>query len=139
MKVSRVVLTCKSIFLELGQVLHPHGVQRMRMDGKTVDSKVLTSIYIFLITYFLIFFLSILVVSLDGFSFETNFTAVAATLNNIGPGLSRPYQELLRLQPSVQTGPDLRHAGRTAGTFAHADPVLSQDLDEELKGAVACV
>ena len=32
-KVSRVVLTCKSIFLELGQVLHPHGVQRMRMDG----------------------------------------------------------------------------------------------------------
>ena len=58
------------------------------MDGKTVDSKVLTSIYIFLITYFLIFFLSILVVSLDGFSFETNFTAVAATLNNIGPGLA---------------------------------------------------
>ena len=135
MKVSRVVLTCKSIFLELGQVLHPHGVQRMRMDGKTVDSKVLTSIYIFLITYFLIFFLSILVVSLDGFSFETNFTAVAANPD----GRSRPYQELLRLQPSVQTGPDLRHAGRTAGTFAHADPVLSQDLDEELKGAVACV
>lgn len=87
-KVSRVVLIVKSIFLELGQVLHPHGVQRMRMDGKTVDSKVLTSIYIFLITYFLIFFLSILVVSLDGFSFETNFTAVAATLNNIGPGLA---------------------------------------------------
>ena len=87
-KVSRVVLTCKSIFLELGQVLHPHGVQRMRMDGKTVDSKMLNSIYIFLITYFLIFFLSILAVSLDGFNFETNFTAVAATLNNIGPGLA---------------------------------------------------
>ena len=87
-KVSRVVLTCKSIFLELGQVLHPHGVQRMRMDGKSVDSKMLNSIYIFLITYFLIFFLSILAVSLDGFNFETNFTAVAATLNNIGPGLA---------------------------------------------------
>ena len=87
-KVSRVVLTCKSIFLELGQVLHPHGVQRMRMDGKTVDSKMLNSIYIFLTTYFLIFFLSVLAVSLDGFNFETNFTAVAATLNNIGPGLA---------------------------------------------------
>ena len=87
-KVSRVVLTCKSIFLELGQILHPHGVQRMRMDGKSVDSKMLNSIYIFLITYFLIFFLSILAVSLDGFNFETNFTAVAATLNNIGPGLA---------------------------------------------------
>ena len=87
-KVSRVVLTGKSIALELRQVLHPHGVQRMRMDGKTVDSKVLNSVYIFLISYFLIFFLSILAVSLDGFSLETNFTAVAATLNNIGPGLA---------------------------------------------------
>ena len=87
-KVSRVVLIVKSIFLELGQVLHPHGVQRMRMDGKTVDSKMLNSIYIFLTTYFLIFFLSVLAVSLDGFNFETNFTAVAATLNNIGPGLA---------------------------------------------------
>lgn len=87
-KVSRVVLIVKSIFLELGQVLHPHEVQRMRMDGKTVDSKMLNSIYIFLTTYFLIFFLSVLAVSLDGFNFETNFTAVAATLNNIGPGLA---------------------------------------------------
>lgn len=87
-KVSRVVLIVKSIFLELGQVLHPHGVQRMRMDGKTVESKMLNSIYIFLTTYFLIFFLSVLAVSLDGFNFETNFTAVAATLNNIGPGLA---------------------------------------------------
>lgn len=87
-KVSRIVLIFKSIHLEMEQLIHPHGIQRIRMDGKVVDSKVLNSIYIFLVTYCLIFGISVLLVSLDNFDFETNFTAVAATLNNIGPGLA---------------------------------------------------
>lgn len=87
-KVSRVVLVCKSVKLELEQLLHPHGVQRVRMDGKLVDRQMLNSVFIFMITYFLIFALSVLAISLDDFSFETNFSAVAATLNNIGPGLA---------------------------------------------------
>lgn len=87
-KVSRVILVCKSVKLELEQLLHPHGVQRVRMDGKLVDRQMLNSVFIFMITYFLIFALSVLAISLDDFSFETNFSAVAATLNNIGPGLA---------------------------------------------------
>ena len=87
-KVSRVVLVCKSVKLELEQLLHPHGVQRVRMDGKLVDRQMLNSVFIFMITYFLIFAVSVLAISLDDFSFETNFSAVAATLNNIGPGLA---------------------------------------------------
>jgi trk system potassium uptake protein TrkH len=86
-KVSRVVLVIKSIQEELRQLLHPHGVQCIRLDGKIVDKKILVSLYVYLTSYFLIFALSILVISLDNFSFTTNFTAVAATLNNIGPGL----------------------------------------------------
>ena len=53
-KVSRIVLIFKSIHLEMEQLIHPHGIQRIRMDGKVVDSKVLNSIYIFLVTYCLI-------------------------------------------------------------------------------------
>ena len=37
--------------------------------------------------YIIIFTVSVLLVSLDGYSMTTNFTAVAATFNNIGPGL----------------------------------------------------
>jgi trk system potassium uptake protein TrkH len=86
-KVSRVVLVVKSMQQELRQLIHPHGVTCVRMDGKIVNKKVLVSLYVYLASYFLIFALSVLIVSLDNFSFTTNFTAVAATLNNIGPGL----------------------------------------------------
>ena len=58
------------------------------LDGETVEHTVLRSINVFTAVYFLIFGLSVLIISLDGFSMETNFTAVAATLNNIGPGLA---------------------------------------------------
>lgn len=42
-----------------------------------------------MIVYLVIYSFSMLIISIDGFSFETNFTAVAATLNNIGPGLDQ--------------------------------------------------
>ena len=88
-KVSRVVLVMKSIKQELRQIIHPHGVQCVRMDKKTVDRKVLSSLYVYLTSYFFVFGLSVLAISLENFSFTTNFTAVAATLNNIGPGLAK--------------------------------------------------
>ena len=58
------------------------------MDGKELESGVARSVGIYLITFFAIFVLSILVIALEEKDFITNFTAVAATLNNIGPGLS---------------------------------------------------
>ncbi|MCH3950843.1 MAG: TrkH family potassium uptake protein [Acidaminococcus sp.] len=88
MKVSRVVLIMKAIRYELIHLLHPHGVQKIRMDGKIVAGKILDSMFIYIAAYFLIFSLSVVIVSLDNFGFTTNFTAVAATLNNIGPGLA---------------------------------------------------
>ena len=88
-KVSRVLLVYKSIHLELRQILNPHSIQRIRMDGSVVDSKMMNSIYVFFISYFLIFAMSMATISLDNFNFESNFTAVAATLNNIGPGIGQ--------------------------------------------------
>ena len=43
----------------------------------------------FIAVYFLLLFFSILLIGMDEFDFTTNFTAVAATLNNIGPGLEK--------------------------------------------------
>ena len=57
------------------------------MDNKPISHDVLRSTNIYLTLYILIFAASVLVVSLDNFNLVTNFTAVAATLNNIGPGL----------------------------------------------------
>ncbi|MEE8835667.1 MAG: TrkH family potassium uptake protein [Eubacteriales bacterium] len=87
-KVSRVLIVLKSLKCELYTLIHPRAVQKVRMDGTAISEKSLRSAYIFLISYFLVFGLSILIISLQGFDFETNVSAVAATLNNIGPGFA---------------------------------------------------
>ena len=58
------------------------------MEGKTVAHDVVRSTNVYFITYFIIFSFSVLLLSFEGKDAVTNFTAVAATINNIGPGLS---------------------------------------------------
>ena len=87
-KVSRFVVLCKTIRKEMRQVLHPKSVGVTLMDGKPVPHEVLRSINVFMVAYFLIFAASTFLISFDEFDLVTNFTAVAATLNNIGPGLA---------------------------------------------------
>ena len=86
-KVSRILILLKTIHKELQSIAHPRSVRKIKMDGHPVEHETLRSINVFFITYMVIFAVSVLIVSFDGFSFETNFTAVAATLNNIGPGM----------------------------------------------------
>ena len=57
------------------------------MDGKIVEHEVVRSTNVFMVAYVLIFAVSVLLISLDEYDLVTNFTAVAATFNNIGPGL----------------------------------------------------
>ena len=86
-KVSRVLIMAKEIKEEIRSLLHPRSIRKMRMDGHTVQEQTMRSVMAFLVAYFVLFWVSFLIISLDGFSVETNFSAVAATLNNIGPGL----------------------------------------------------
>jgi trk system potassium uptake protein TrkH len=86
-KVSRVQVVFKAIMKELDSVIHPNDVRKIRYDGKVLDHAVLRGINVFITAYFVVFGLSVLLVSVDNFGLETNFSAVAATLNNIGPGL----------------------------------------------------
>lgn len=87
MKVSRIVVYMKSIKREMAALIHPRSVKVMKLEEKAVDSAMLRSIFSFLSAYLVIFVVSLLIVTLDGFDLETNFSAVAATFNNIGPGL----------------------------------------------------
>lgn len=87
-KVSRILLLGKSVRRELDRLVHPHRVRKISMDGHPVDSEVTRTTNVFMIAYIFLFAGSLLVISLDNFSFETNFTAVTATINNIGPGMA---------------------------------------------------
>lgn len=86
-KVSRILILFKAIRKELSTMIHPRMVKKIKVDGHTLSHEVLRSTNVFITVYFVIFFASILMIGLDNFGFTTNFTAVLATLNNIGPGL----------------------------------------------------
>ena len=86
-KVSRVILLLKGIKKELQMVCHPRSVKKVKVDGHVVEHEVIRSVNAFMVLYVVIFVVSLLIVSLDEKDLVTNFTAVAATLNNIGPGL----------------------------------------------------
>lgn len=86
-KISRVVILLKTLSKELEQFLHPHSVKKIKMDGKPLEHETVRNTNVFLISYVLIFSFSILLLAFDGLDLVTNFTAVAATFNNIGPGL----------------------------------------------------
>ncbi len=87
-KVSRIMILIKSVGKELLLFLHPNAVKKIKIDGKPVAHEVVRSTNIFIVVYVLIFAFSNLIISIDNFDYTTNFSAVAATLNNIGPGLN---------------------------------------------------
>ena len=86
-KVSRLMILCKSARKELQLYLHPNAVKKIKMDDKPIPHEVVRATNMFLFVYILIFSISLLIVSLDNFDLVSNFTAITATLNNIGPGL----------------------------------------------------
>ena len=87
LKVARAMLLMKSLRRNIGQVLKPRKVQVVRNNGAVVDEKILANANAYLAAYVVILSLSFLIISLDNFSVATNFTAVLACFNNIGPGL----------------------------------------------------
>lgn len=86
-KCGRALLLLKSLRRNVRQILHPQKVQVVRMDQQMVQERVLDNINAYLAAYVLIIICSFIVISVDGFSTMTNFSAVLACFNNIGPGL----------------------------------------------------
>ena len=86
-KVSRFVILIKTIIKELNSYIHPRSVKKIKVEGKPVEHEVIRSVNVYMITFILTFVVSVFLVSLEGKDLTTNFTAVAATINNIGPGL----------------------------------------------------
>ncbi|MBR2423315.1 MAG: TrkH family potassium uptake protein [Oscillospiraceae bacterium] len=88
LKCIRVLLLFKILRRNIRQILNPQKVMVVRNNGKAVDEKVLANTNAYLAAYVVIIIISTLLVSLDGFDFETNMSAVLACFNNIGPGMA---------------------------------------------------
>lgn len=87
-KVSRILILLKAVRVEIRHNMHPRAVSTMKMDGKAVDKSIFRGVLVYLAAYVFVYAVSMLLLALDPVqSFTTDFTAVAATFNNIGPGL----------------------------------------------------
>ena len=93
-KVSRIVILFKAMIREFGNLIHPNQVKKIAIDDKPLEDEAVTSVMTYLTTYVFIFIGSMLLISIDQAIFNaaentvlTNFTAVLACINNIGPGL----------------------------------------------------
>lgn len=86
-KIARVIILFKAAKNNLVKVLRPRQMTGVRMDGEIVEEETVNGVYGYMTLYSIIAILSVLLISWQGFSFETNVTAVLACINNIGPGL----------------------------------------------------
>ena len=100
LKVSRILILLKGMLRELGMILRPRQIKKITIDKRPIDNDVVRSVNAYIVTYAVVFVVSLILLSLDGYTptvnmatgstfnpIVTNFTAVASTMNNIGPGL----------------------------------------------------
>lgn len=86
LKVSRVALIFKSLRRDVRKLTHPRLVATAHFEGKNVEEETLKNIRGYFAVYMIIFIAVFLLISFENFSLETNLSATAACLNNIGPG-----------------------------------------------------
>ncbi len=86
-KVSRILILLKSSLADMRKMLHPNAVTTVRLEGKPLTEKNIRGAHVFISVYLVVFVVSFLLLSLEQFDLVTTFTALAACINNIGPGL----------------------------------------------------
>ncbi len=87
MKVIRVVLLLKQGMREVRRLIHPNAVITIKVGGKPLSNRVVDAVWGFFATYVGVFTFFMLILMADGLDQVTAFSAVAACINNLGPGL----------------------------------------------------
>lgn len=88
LKVSRVAILVKDAFINLGHYFAPRRVKQVRFEGKAMNQDTISSTKSYFLIFAMVFVVSLLIISLNGYDFTTNFTGILTCINNIGPGLN---------------------------------------------------
>ena len=86
-KVFRITVLLKTLKKELETSVHSRSVKKIKIDGRILNHEVVRAVNVFMVAYIVLFFCSMLIISVENYDFTTNFTAIAAMINNTGPGL----------------------------------------------------
>lgn len=86
-KAMRLMLIYKQGMRELRQLVHPQAVIPLKVGNRRVEAKVVSAVWSFFAVYTAVFMVLLIMLVATGLNFETAFSAVAASMNNLGPGL----------------------------------------------------
>ncbi len=87
-KVIRFLLLIKQGMREIKRLIHPYAEIPVRVGGKVIEPRVVDAVWGFFALYVGCFVMMYLALALTGLDLMTSFSAVAACINNLGPGLS---------------------------------------------------
>ncbi|MGQ7273168.1 TrkH family potassium uptake protein [Marinobacter sp. V034] len=86
-KVVRILLIFRQGLREMKRLLHPNAVMPVKLGNRPVSDRVLQAVWGFFSVYMFMFLLMLVVLQATGLDQITAWTAVGATINNLGPGL----------------------------------------------------
>lgn len=89
LKISRIGILLESAKSEFKRMKNPNRIVNTKFENKALGSQVLVPVLNYLVVYLLVFAALLLIVSWEAPDFTTAFSTVAATFNNIGPGLGK--------------------------------------------------
>ncbi len=87
MKAVRIMLLAKQGVRELSQLVHPNAVIPLKVGNRRVEAKVVSAVWSFFAVYMFAFILILMLLMGTGLDYTTAFSAVVASINNLGPGL----------------------------------------------------
>lgn len=99
-KMIRAVVLFKQVYREFNRLSHPQAVTPLKIAGQPVSNQIIFAVLAFFFTWTAVMVTMTLILALSGLDAMTAFSAVVASLNNIGPGLH-------------QVGPATNYAGLT--------------------------
>ncbi|MBE6012334.1 MAG: TrkH family potassium uptake protein [Lachnospiraceae bacterium] len=89
LKCVRVLIIFKVLIYHISKIIHPRAISSVKLNGKPVSEETLKNVILFFVIYMFIYITALVVISSDGFDFETNLTAVSAALNTVGTGFGK--------------------------------------------------
>ena len=102
MKAIRVLLIWKQGIREVHRLIHPHAIFPVKVNHRQVPSEVMQAVWGFFSIYVLIFIFMLLALMFTGLDFLTSFSAVGATINNLGPGLGGVSENYANISDSAK-------------------------------------
>lgn len=105
-KMVRARILYKLVYREMISIMHPQAVTPLKISRNVVSNRIILSVLVFLFVYVASYVIMVLALTFSGLDFIIAFSAAAACLNNLGPGLgsigpASNYASLTDLQISI--------------------------------------